>query len=130
MQIAHLQQDKNLAKITWHAQRPFNLTNYQYNKAPYNIPFRIFNKLEREVKTLLGRPYIQRNWELQFLGDKNEKQLKQYLFDTEFNNWIPEKLISDCYHDFTHLDSVGSSHAISMLLTLSVWYRTLNEMAN
>ena len=130
MQIAHLQQDKNLAKITWHAQRPFNLINYQYNKAPYNMPFRIYNKVHREILALLGKPYIQRNWELQFLGDENEKQLKEYLFDTEFNNWIPAKLITDCYHDFKHRDAVASSHAISMLLTLSAWYKIRKKKDN
>src|SRR5690606_29831817 len=68
LQLAHLQQDKKLAQITWHAQKPYNLLNYQYNKAPYNLPYRIYNKLQREVTGLIGKPYIQRNWELQFVG--------------------------------------------------------------
>ncbi|WP_238307591.1 asparagine synthase-related protein [Xanthomarina gelatinilytica] len=123
LQLAHLQQDKKLAQITWHAQRPFNLLNYQYNKAPYNLPYRIFNKLQREVTGFLGKPYIQRNWELQFLGTENAKHLESHLFDDEFNHWIPQTIIKEVYQDFKHGDAVASSHAASMLLCLSVWYQ-------
>jgi hypothetical protein len=121
LQIAHIKQDRSLANITWQAQNPFNLNNYSSNKSPYNLPFRIFNKLKRIKQGMLGHPYIQRNWELQFLGDDNAKKLEAYLFDASFNKWIPEALIKDFYYNFNHVDPVASSHAISMLLTLSIW---------
>lgn len=121
LQLAHLQQDKELAKITWHAQNPFNLNNYQFNKAPYNIPYRILNKLQRETNDLLGKPYIQRNWELQFVGDENDKALKNHIFNPEFNKFIPKTLVDETYHHFLKTDSRHYAHPLSMLLTLSLW---------
>ncbi|WP_460219698.1 asparagine synthase-related protein [Psychroserpens sp. MEBiC05023] len=121
LQIAHLRQDSSLSKITWQAHRPFNLNNYHNNKSPYNLPFRIFNKAKRVTQELIGKPYVQRNWELQFLGNNNAKHLERYLFDDRFLEWIPKAVIKSCYDDFKNGDSVASSHAVSMLLTLSVW---------
>ncbi|TYB77003.1 asparagine synthase-related protein [Bizionia myxarmorum] len=121
LQIAHLQQDKKIARITWHAEKPFNLINYRYNRAPFNIPYRIFNKIERETNSILGKPYIQRNWELQFVDEDNAKQLKRYLFDSDFNTWIPKPIVEKIYNNFLYTDPIHYSHAVSMLLTLSVW---------
>lgn len=123
LQLAHLQQDKELAKITWHAQTPFNLTNYQYNKAPYNIPYRILNKLQRECNALLGKPYIQRNWELQFLGKENEQALKDRIFNADFNTFIPVAIVEDTYRHLLKTDPIHYAHPISMLLTLSQWHK-------
>lgn len=123
MQLAHLKQDKNLSSITWHAQRPFNINNYLFNKAPYNIPFRIYNKLQREIQGLLGKPFIQRNWELQFLGAKNEKALEKHIFNENFNVFIPKSIVSDMYNQFKTNDPVYYAHAVSMLLTLSLWHQ-------
>lgn len=123
LQIAHLQQNKPLAKITWHAEKPFNLTNYQYNKAPYNIPYRIANKIQRAGQSLLGKPYIQRNWELQFIGTDNAKHLEQYLFASSFNKWIPKSVVQGIYQKFQTKDPVHYAHAVSMLLTLSLWHK-------
>ena len=69
-----------LAKITWQDHRPFNLYNYKNNKFPYNFPFRVFDKLKRVVS---NKYFVQRNWELQFLGKENEIQLEQWLFENE-----------------------------------------------
>lgn len=123
LQIAHLKQDESLANITWQDQRPFHLNNYSYNRAPYNLGYRVFNKLKRTKQHLLGSPYIQRNWELQFLGKKNEQKLDTYLFDDTFNQWIPKTLIKKFYHEFKHGNAVSTAHAISMLLTLSLWHK-------
>src|SRR5690606_8233157 len=50
LQIAYIkQQSPALAKITWEAERPFNLYNFQNNKVPYNLPYRVSNKLERII---------------------------------------------------------------------------------
>ncbi|MCK0125023.1 asparagine synthase-related protein [Gelidibacter sp. F2691] len=123
LQIAHLKRDNSIAKVTWHAQSPFNLTNFEYNKFPYNLPYRVLNKLKREVLSVVGKSSIQRNWELQFLGEDNAKQLESYLFDSNFNLWIPNSIIKDVYYDFQHGDAVANSHSISMLLTLSLWHQ-------
>ena len=121
LQLAHLKQDDALANITWQDHRPFSINTYHKNKTPYNLPFRVVSKLKRMNQGLLGHPYVQRNWELQFLGVDNAQKLEAYLFDSDFNKWIPEELIKGFYHNFRHVDPVPNSHAISMLLTLSLW---------
>jgi hypothetical protein len=123
LQLAHLKQDDALANITWQDHRPFSINTYSKNKTPYNLPFRVFNKIKRMNQGLFGHPYVQRNWELQFLGDENAKQLEQYLYNENFNQWIPRALIETVYQDFKVADAVASSHAVSMLLTLSLWHQ-------
>ena len=123
LQIAHLQQDKALVKITWQAQKPFNLNTYQFNKSPFNLPFRIASKLKRELQAAFGNPLIQRNFELQFLGVTNEKYLESYLFKDSFYDFIPQEVVRDSYTRFKNGDGVSFAHAVSMLLTLSLWHK-------
>ena len=127
LQLAYINQHKRLAKITWEAHKPFNLKNYKYNNAPYNILFRILSKIQRESAALVGKKYIQRNWELQFFGDRNEESLKGYLFNNSFNEFIPRSLINEFYKKFKEEDGVQFSHPISTLLTLSVWNKKFNH---
>lgn len=122
LQIAYIKEaSPKLASIIWQEHRPFNLLNYNFNKAPYNLPYRIINKISRLLKTSFGKKYIQRNWELQFLGKQNDALLKQYIFDSTFLEFISKELISEFYNKFKTEDSVYYSHPISMLLTLSLW---------
>lgn len=122
LQIAYIkQQSPDLAKITWEAQRPFNLYNFQNNKFPHNLPYRISNKLKQVIKEKLGRPFIQRNWELQFLGIKNDEKLQEHLFGENLNPILSKKLLLEFYNNFKVIDSVKYSHPLSMLLTFSVW---------
>ncbi len=128
LQIAYIkQQSPALAKITWEAARPFNLYNYHHNRVPYNLPYRIVHKLQREIYGVLGKPYIQRNWELQFLDTQNESKLLSYLYRPEFLNFIEKGVVDNFYQKFKTEDSVVYSHAVSMLLTLSVWNRKNNH---
>tara|TARA_R100000908_G_C3682199_1_gene100279 strand:- start:182 stop:622 length:441 start_codon:yes stop_codon:yes gene_type:complete len=122
LQIAYIkQQNPELAAITWQAQRPFNLYNFEKNKAPNNLPYRISNKLKRTVKSKLGNPYIQRNWELQFLGMENDEQLQDHIFNSQFNAFISKPLVARFYNAFKTRDAVQYSHSVSMLLTLAMW---------
>lgn len=127
LQIAHLKEEKTLANITWHEQKPFNLNNYQFNKMPYNLPYRILNKVKREFNALIGKPYIQRNFELQFLGKDNDTHLKEYIFDADFFEFIPSDVIEDFYHKFKNVNTVYYSHPTSMLLTFSLWNKHFNN---
>ena len=106
-----------LAKIVWQEQKPFNLFNYQWNKAPYNIPHRLLNKAKR---TLFSQRFIQRNWELQFIGSANEQKLEERLF-AEPSDLISKELVQDFYQKFKKEDAVQFSHSVSMLLTLKTW---------
>lgn len=122
IQLAYIkQQNPSLAKITWEAERPFNLYNFQNNKTPYNLPYRIANKLKRTIKEKMGNPYIQRNWELQFLGIENDEKLQERLFSEKLHPFISKPLIAQCYNNFKTVDAVKYSHPLSMLLTLAVW---------
>lgn len=121
LQVAHLQRDKALSNITWQANTPFNLNTYHYNNAPYNVPYRIMSKLKRSLGALQGKPFVQRNWELQFVGENNVKHLESYLFNAGFNNWIPKSIVKNCYLHFKKSDPIYYAHPVSMLLTLSVW---------
>ncbi len=109
----------SLAKIAWQDKRPFNLYNYQLNKAPFNTPFRIVDKLSR---TTFNKRNIQRNWELQFEGDSNDEMLKSYLFgNNKFANLLPVEVTRHYYEHFKGTDPVKYSHPVSMLLTLSIF---------
>ncbi|MCF1421402.1 asparagine synthase-related protein [Mangrovimonas futianensis] len=123
LQIGHLRQDKTIANITWQAQRPFNINNYSINKMPFNLPYRVLSKFKRLGQGFLGHPYVQRNWELQFLGENNEECLKDFLYNEKFNEWIPRAIIEDFYNRFRKVNAIPYSHPVSMLLTLSVWYQ-------
>ncbi|MCF6308040.1 MAG: asparagine synthase-related protein [Flavobacteriaceae bacterium] len=127
LQIAYIkQQNPEVAKITWQSEKPFNLYTFQKNKSPYNLPYRVLNKLQRETKAILGKPYIQRNWELQFLGDENKKQLERYLFSDELKELVSEEIVQDFYRKFETQDQVQYSHPVSMLLTLALKMKQMN----
>ncbi len=128
LQLAHLKQDKGLSNITWQAQKPFNLNNFDYNKMPYNLPYRILDKLERSSKNLLGRPWIQRNFELQFLGRFNDQELRQWVFSKSFEELVPDYIVKDIYKKFTRENTVYYSHPMSMLLTLAVWQKNIRNV--
>lgn len=122
LQIAYIKnRNPKVASIPWQDQMPYNLYNYHKNKAPSNLPFRIGNKIKNSTNALLGKKYIQRNWELQFLGKENDRNLKQYLYRPEFLDLVDKDLIDHFYNKFKTDDAVFYSHSVSMLLTLSVW---------
>lgn len=120
IQIAYIKMRMpELAKLTWEAHRPFNLYNYKYNRLPWNLPYRVFNKLK---KVLSRKDFIQRNWELQFLGKANEENLRAYLFENPHLEYlVSKKVITAIYEKFKQKDAVFYSHPVSMLLTLSVF---------
>tara|TARA_R110002072_G_scaffold131586_5_gene271396 strand:+ start:1303 stop:2685 length:1383 start_codon:yes stop_codon:yes gene_type:complete len=126
LQIAYIKKrNPSLAKITWEEHKPFNLYTFPKNKSPYNLPYRIFQKLKRETKALIGNSYIQRNWELQFLGAENDAHLQRYLFQEKLDEFVPETTVRHFYDSFIKGDSVWYSHPISILLTLSLKIKLL-----
>ena len=126
IQIEYLKmRNPALARISWQSHKPFNLYNYHWNKTPYNLPYRVYDKIRRSIRS---GTTIQRNWELQFLGKANEKQLQTRLFDnTRLHERIPKELISDFYQKFKTQDQVYYSHPVSMLLTLSLFFKNYNK---
>lgn len=121
--------NKQLAEIRWQDHRPFSVNTYNYNRFPFNTPYKITNKFKRSFNGLLGKKYIQRNWELQFLGEANDKHLKSYLFNNDLQHWIPEKIIGSIYKDFKTESTLQKAHAINMLLVLSIFNKRHNIWA-
>ena len=111
-----------LAEIPWEVY-DLNLYNYKYFNSLY-MPRRVYRFLVRmfKEKVLKLPPIIQRNWELQFIGEENNKNLKHWLFKNKLlNEIIPSSLVNQLYQNFLSGNKVILSHPISMLLTLSVW---------
>lgn len=124
IQIEYIKKNnQKVANVVWQDAKPFNLYNYHLAKTPFRLPYRIFDKLKRTTNTLLGNQFIQRNWELQFLGNKNEENLKIYLYHNQFNNMVSKKTVDITYKLFKEKDAVFYSHAVSMLLTLSLFFK-------
>jgi hypothetical protein len=124
IQIAYLKKrNPSLAKITWQDHRPFNLYTYQWNKFPLNIPYKILKKIDREFIT---KNKIVNNYENQFLGEKNDIILKNYLFQNN-NGMLTDKLVNEIYNDFKNKDHLFFSHPLSTLLTLSIKFKTINN---
>ena len=65
-----------LAKISWQ-KYDMNLYNYKYFNNIY-FPFRVLKFFKQRLKKKIygGPQLIQRNWELQFLGEKNDERVK------------------------------------------------------
>jgi hypothetical protein len=124
IQIEYIKQNnKEVAGIVWQDAKPFNLYKYHLAKAPYNIPYRIIDKLKREFRTLLGKTFVQRNWELQFLGKENRQQLGKYLYSKNFLQFVDKSTVDRYCGLFNTKDKVYYSHAISTLLTLSLFIK-------
>ena len=125
LQIEYIKnKSPELARIPWQ-HYDLNLYNYQYFNGRY-FPRRVFRFITRQLNQRIFKnpPLIERNWELQFLGKENEKHLEYWLFENfEMNELVPKKIIDDFYYKFKEINSVKYSHAISMLLTLSVWFK-------
>lgn len=124
IQIEYIKQNsKELANITWQEHKPFNLYKFHLNTFPYNLPYRFLSKLKRELRTLFGQKFIQRNWELQFLGTENDQQLKSHLFSIEYNSFLSNKLVERFYNKFNTKNRLNYAHSISTLLTLSLYFK-------
>lgn len=128
LQIAYIKANaQELAKITWEGQRPFNLNSYHFNKSPYNLPYRVTNKMKRAFNELIGKPYISRNWELQFVGKDNDQPLKKWLFESKLKELVPKEIIKEFYEYFKQKDALKYSHSVSMLLTLALFQERFHK---
>lgn len=124
LQIAYIkQQSPKVAKIPWQDHRPFNLYTYPKNTFPLNMPYRIVNKAKRSIKELIGEPYVQRNWELQFLGTENMAHLEAYILSDAGAHCIPKDFRAQVLDHFKTKNALAHAHSINMLLTLQMWFK-------
>ena len=125
IQIEYIKRNApELAKIEWQ-EYELDLYKYKYFNSIY-YPRRIYQFAKRSIMQRFynHKPKILRNWELQFLGSKNNQNLKDWLFGNyDFLKFVPEEIVKDYYYRFKNNDPVKYSHPISMLLTLSVFIR-------
>ena len=112
-----------LGYIPWQDKAPYHLHNYQHHRTWRHLPYRVAGKASRLWKAkVLGRPLVQRNWEIQFLGKANDQQLRNWLFENpHFDAFVPRSIVQKYYQRFQTGDQVYWSHPLSMLLTLSVF---------
>ena len=69
---------------------------------------------------------MQRNWELQFTGEKNREKLTKYLFFDEMTQQIDDSLIKKYLNLFYEDDQTYYSHSISTLLNCLFILKTYN----
>ncbi len=110
-----------LASIPWQEYDPLNLYSYKNFESASMIPLRAVRKGKRIInEKILGKRKVTRNWELQFLGEDNELNLKSRLFEEKkFSEFLPQEVVKKYYDNFMQTDDVKYSHPVSMLLTLS-----------
>lgn len=119
IQIAYLKlRNPDLAKITWQDHRPFNLYTYIWDKTPWNLSFRVYQKFKN---TFFKQKLVKNNYENQFLGSANDYQLRQWLFENpDFNTLIDPAIVKNFYKAFQE-EHLMNSHVVSTLLTLSLF---------
>ncbi|MEQ8361385.1 MAG: asparagine synthase-related protein [Cyclobacteriaceae bacterium] len=109
-----------MASIPWQKYYPCNLYDYErFNTFPVKVQ-RAFIKGNRLVKEAFGKRGDTRNWELQFLGEDNDRQLKYYLNASSVDGLIPKSVLDTYYQYFKHSPK-EHWFTITMLLTLSLF---------
>jgi len=125
IQIEYLKRRQpKLAAVPWQSHYPFNVNNYKLDRFPLNVPYRAFNKLRRIVS---GKEPITRNWELQFQGADNEREMERCLFEQRrLHDFIPEHIIAHHWRKFKETDALGYYPSTTSLPTLSKFYNLLD----
>jgi hypothetical protein len=114
LQIEYIKRNNpTLANLEWESHKPFNLNNYRLDRAPFNYPYRGIQKLRRTMST---KKYIQRNWELQFLGKNNFSILSERILSLE--SLVDKNILSIALQNFKNKPN-ENFHGITMLLTLA-----------
>lgn len=123
IQIEYLKRNApGIARIPWQSKEPYNLFNHHHHQTWRHTPWRVSDKVKRIFREkMLNKKLVTRNWEIQFCGSENDKQLKSHLFDSALKTVIPEEVISKYYTAFKERNPVHYSHPVSMLLTFSAF---------
>ncbi len=110
-----------LAAIPWQSYDPCSLYNYKNYSALSNQAVVFGRKLMRRGKEVLtGKVCTERNWEIQFLGTENDRQLQKNLFAE--GGLAPKEISQAFYNKFVngnHRQKIWYAHPLSLLLTLN-----------
>jgi hypothetical protein len=122
LQIEYIKlRSEAVASVPWQSYYPCNLYNYKEFDSFKFVPYRAWNKGLRFVLSKLAhREVVTRNWEIQFLGKLNDNHLKEYIFDKQFNKFIPAFIAREVYDKFQK-ENLQNAHPLSMLLTLALF---------
>jgi len=110
------------SKLKWDKFQPLNLNTYHYFNHKGYLPIRGINKIKRlffEKFIAKGSPII-RNWEIQFMGQNNYKNLYNQLINGSLVKLVPKDIILKYLNRFRD-EPVKYSHPVSMLLTLALF---------
>lgn len=129
IQIEYIKmKNPKLAEIPWQTYDPLNLYSYKNFSNKSRLPSRVVSKVKRVFKEkITGKKLTTRNWEIQFKGEENDKELRIRIFDENFMQWIPASIAKEFYDKFKNEDEVYYSHPVSMLLTLSVFSKKIQQ---
>ncbi|MBL7846686.1 MAG: hypothetical protein JNL40_04390 [Cyclobacteriaceae bacterium] len=120
-----------LARVPWQRFAPYSLYNHHRYHSLTDWPRRVVNKMVSEFDRASGRvEKIAMNWQLQFLGNGNEKKLEQFLDCPQLQSFIGKPVIDGFFHKFIAVDSRHYSHPVSMLVTLAAMFRYLKTPDN
>ncbi len=119
------QKAPEIAKVPWQDYYPLNLYNYQNFKKKYRLPERTVRYVLRKFKeNVLGKNLIKRNWENQFLGESNDKQLQHFLIGNKENELAIPLSLRKGYYDAFMKENKANAYAISTLLALNHFKRS------
>ncbi|RNC86890.1 MAG: asparagine synthase [Winogradskyella sp.] len=128
IQIEYIKRrNPELAKLMWQDKRPYNLYNYRAPNSLKTIRYKISNKLNRGILRLTGQKYIQRNWELQFLGEANNAELRDVLLESKLSKFISKPVIDKYLNGFYSGEELKNAHPLNMLLVLAKFNQTQNH---
>lgn len=109
----------DLARITWQVYDA-NLFHYQYFNS-WLVPKRAFKKAKR---ILMRQRIVERNWEVQFLGERGRQGLRDWLLrpGLRLHEFVAPTAVKDLLDSFYNAPLVdGRGYTVSMLLTFSAW---------
>ncbi|MDQ3194451.1 MAG: asparagine synthetase B family protein, partial [Bacteroidota bacterium] len=118
-----------LAEIPWQVYDPLNLYNYKDFEKKRRIPGRAIKKVNKLIKNkVMNKKITTRNWEIQFMGEENDANLRKYLFENKnYSEFISQELTKKFYDKFSQEDNLNYSHPVSMLLTLSMFAKKKSQ---
>ena len=103
-----------------HQAHDADLFNYQKRKS-WQLPRRVVRKATR---VLSGKKVIERNWEVQFGGERGRAGLNQWLLrpGLRLHELVARERIQALLNDFgSEPLKDGRGYTVSMLLTFSAW---------
>ena len=120
LQVDYLKQfAPDLAQVKW---QPYGANLFDYERPDlFRLPKRAGKKA---VRLLTGEKIVERNWEVQFSGEKGEAGLSHWLLrpGLRLHTFVAPQKIESLLRDFRSAPlQDGHCYTVSMLVTFSAW---------